>query len=151
MHGTQLARHWQLLFTIFFAAAIFSATPSMAASTFDINKATAAELEANLDGVGPKKAKAIVNYRRKNGRFKTTDDLLKVAGIGPGTVKKNLKVLNLKRGSVPLTTSTKKKKTPSKTTAAAKKKTTATLPKPKKKKATASTAKPKKKKTTTNK
>ena len=58
-------------------------------STFavDLNKATLAELEA-LNGIGPAKAKAIVDYRTKNGPFKSADDLDKVKGVGKGIIAK---------------------------------------------------------------
>ncbi|TNE69785.1 hypothetical protein EP331_13765 [bacterium] len=41
-----------------------------------------------LPGIGPTKAKAIVEYRDKNGAFTSIDDLAKVKGIGPKTVIK---------------------------------------------------------------
>ena len=47
----------------------------------DLNRATADELDA-LPGVGPATAKAIIDHRTKNGRFRTVDDLLEVRGIG---------------------------------------------------------------------
>ncbi len=53
----------------------------------NINTATQAELEG-LKGIGPAKAKAIVDYRQKNGAFKSVDDLEQVKGIGPGILKK---------------------------------------------------------------
>jgi len=52
----------------------------------DINTATQAELET-LQGIGPAKAKAIVEYREKNGLFVSVEGLEAVAGIGPGTMK----------------------------------------------------------------
>ena len=52
------------------------------AGTVDINKADAVTLAKELKGVGPAKAKAIVEYRTKNGMFKSVDDLVKVEGIG---------------------------------------------------------------------
>ncbi|GAC1619489.1 MAG: hypothetical protein NVS9B10_00230 [Nevskia sp.] len=58
------------------------------AAPIDINSADAKALEA-LNGVGPAKAEAIVDYRIKNGPFKTVDDLEKVSGIGKATVDKN--------------------------------------------------------------
>lgn len=53
----------------------------------NINTASQAELET-LQGIGPAKAKAIVEYRKKNGPFKSPDDLEKVNGIGPGIMKR---------------------------------------------------------------
>ncbi len=55
----------------------------------NINTATQAQLET-LKGVGPAKAQAIIDYRTKNGPFKTLADLEKVQGIGPG-IFKNIK------------------------------------------------------------
>jgi competence protein ComEA len=53
----------------------------------DLNKATQAELEA-LKGIGEVKAKAIIDYRAKNGPFKSADDLDKVKGVGKGIIGK---------------------------------------------------------------
>jgi competence protein ComEA len=53
----------------------------------NINTATQAELES-LQGIGPAKAKAIVDHRKKNGPFKSADDLQNVNGIGPTTMKR---------------------------------------------------------------
>ncbi|MDH5632991.1 MAG: helix-hairpin-helix domain-containing protein [Gammaproteobacteria bacterium] len=55
----------------------------------NINTADAATIAAELNGVGLKKAEAIVAYRAKNGAFKTAEDLAKVKGIGLKTVSKN--------------------------------------------------------------
>lgn len=52
----------------------------------NINTASQSELES-LQGIGPAKAKAIIEYREKSGAFASIDDLTKVSGIGPGTVK----------------------------------------------------------------
>lgn len=52
-----------------------------------INRASAKDFEA-LDGIGPVLASRIVTYRKANGPFATIDDLLKVPGIGAGTLSK---------------------------------------------------------------
>jgi competence protein ComEA len=52
-----------------------------------VNRATAKEFEA-LDGIGPVLASRIIAYRKANGPFATIDDLLKVPGIGAGTLSK---------------------------------------------------------------
>ena len=53
----------------------------------DLNKASQAELES-LSGIGPTKAKAIIEYRKQHGGFNSVDELEKVDGIGPATIKK---------------------------------------------------------------
>ncbi|MCA9289346.1 MAG: ComEA family DNA-binding protein [Phycisphaerales bacterium] len=56
------------------------------AQTIDINTATAAELEL-LPGIGPSRARAIVEDRRANGVFGSVDELDRVRGIGPATIE----------------------------------------------------------------
>lgn len=51
------------------------------AKTVNLNSASEAELVA-LKGIGPAKAKAIIEHREKNGPFKSVDDLRLVRGIG---------------------------------------------------------------------
>ncbi|CAH1045260.1 ComEA family DNA-binding protein [Halomonas sp. TD01] len=52
-----------------------------------INVNTAnAELLAELPGVGPSRAAAIIEERENNGAFANVDDLTRVSGIGPATV-----------------------------------------------------------------
>lgn len=52
-----------------------------------LNKATLDEL-MTLDGIGEKKAQAIIDYRNKNNGFKTVEELLEVDGIGSTTYEK---------------------------------------------------------------
>lgn len=53
----------------------------------NINTATVAELDA-VKGVTPKQAAAIVEYREKNGPFKSVDELKKVKWFGEKSVAK---------------------------------------------------------------
>ncbi len=50
------------------------------ANKVNVNKATAAQLESGL-ALAAKDADAIVQYREKNGDFKSIDDLKKVPGL----------------------------------------------------------------------
>ena len=59
------------------------------AGPVDVNTADAETISAELKGVGLNKAKAIIEYRRKHGPFKSADDLSLVKGIGDRTVEIN--------------------------------------------------------------
>ena len=61
------------------------APPAGVAGLLDLNAASTAELE-ELPGIGPARALAIVAYRDGNGGFGRVEDLLRVDGIGPGTL-----------------------------------------------------------------
>ena len=50
----------------------------------NINTATPEELQS-LSGVGETRAKAIIEYREKNGKFQTIEDIKNVSGIGDST------------------------------------------------------------------
>ena len=65
------------------------------AEQVNVNTATAQELSKKLKGIGVKKAQLIVDYRAKHGRFTSTEDLLKVKGIGPKTLDKNKQRIRL--------------------------------------------------------
>lgn len=62
---------------------------SLFAAPVNINTADAKTLAANIKGVGPKKAQAIVIYRRDKGPFKSIYDLAKVKGIGNKLIARN--------------------------------------------------------------
>jgi competence protein ComEA len=69
---------------------IASLVPLMAwAGPIDINKADAPTIAKELQGIGLTRAQAIVEYRSKNGAFKSADDLRKVKGIGAKTLELN--------------------------------------------------------------
>ncbi|MFC4954400.1 ComEA family DNA-binding protein [Acinetobacter puyangensis] len=55
----------------------------------NINTATSDEIVAKLEGIGRKKAQAIIDYRNQHGTFKKVDDVLNVKGFGPKTLDKN--------------------------------------------------------------
>ena len=60
-----------------------------------INSASAEDFARVMNGVGLKKAQAIVSYREEYGPFKTVDDLKQVPGMGSSLVERNLAVLTL--------------------------------------------------------
>ena len=60
-----------------------------AAETVNINTADAETIARVLNGVGLKKAEAIVQHRETHGRFDSAADLIAVKGIGESTVEKN--------------------------------------------------------------
>ena len=59
------------------------------AGPVNINTADAATLAAELSGVGPALAAAIVSDRQANGLFPTAESLTRVQGIGPHIIEIN--------------------------------------------------------------
>ena len=54
----------------------------------NINTATVDQL-VSLNGIGEKYAAKIIEYRDKNGLFKTPEDIMNVPGIGPKIFEQN--------------------------------------------------------------
>lgn len=58
----------------------------------NVNTASAEELD-KLPGIGPVKAEAIVVWRTEHGEFRYPEDLIRVHGIGEGTLAKLLDMI----------------------------------------------------------
>lgn len=57
------------------------------AKTVDLNSATVEQLQ-QLPGIGPVRAKAIVEFREKSGPFQRVEDLLAIRGISKSRFEK---------------------------------------------------------------
>ncbi|MBO5230829.1 MAG: ComEA family DNA-binding protein [Clostridia bacterium] len=60
-----------------------------AVGKININTAAADEL-SQLEGIGDKKAQAIIEHREKNGRFRASEELTDVSGISASILEKNI-------------------------------------------------------------
>lgn len=74
--------------------ASISAKAAVQQDVININTADAQTL-AKLKGVGPKKAEAIIAWRKTNGNFKTVEQFADVKGIGSSTLEANRKNIRL--------------------------------------------------------
>jgi competence protein ComEA len=88
---TKLTRFLALSFLLMWTASAWGQTK------INVNQATASDLTA-LPGIGPSKAQAIVDYRNKNGAFRTVDSMTNVRGIGPKTLEKIRPMVSLGDG-----------------------------------------------------
>lgn len=68
--------------------------PLMSFKRININTANEFDL-IKLSGIGEVKAQQIIAWREEHGEFKSTDDLIKVNGIGPKTVANIKDVITL--------------------------------------------------------
>ena len=87
-----------ILFRVSSALAFGCGALAAAAGPVNINKADAATIAKELDGIGKSRAEAIVAYREKNGVFKSVTDLLKVKGIGQKVLEQNRANIRLEGG-----------------------------------------------------
>lgn len=82
-----MKKEWIATSTVLLLVAILATPVAMAAggnSVVNINTADTEELML-LPRIGPSVAQRIVEFRDKNGRFKATEDLLLVRGVGEKT------------------------------------------------------------------
>ena len=66
--------------------------PAEALPRLNVNKATAIELESRLT-LRRSQAAAVIEYRTKNGNFKSIEDLKKVPGIDPAEIEEKKDIL----------------------------------------------------------
>ena len=62
---------------------------TVAMEPVDLNAASAQTLASTMEGVGLRKAQAIVAYRDQHGPFDSVEQITAVRGIGPATLDKN--------------------------------------------------------------
>ena len=69
----------------------------------DINKATEEKLAHELSGIGPVKARRIVEYREKIKGFVSVEQLMEIKGIGPKTLARNRdKIVQIAQIAMPI-------------------------------------------------
>ncbi len=69
------------------AIVTFVISTGIAMAAVNLNTATKEDLD-KVRGIGPVKAQAIIDYRKKNGPFKSVDELENVKGFGGKSVKR---------------------------------------------------------------
>lgn len=73
-----------------FTVALFLLFSSLTmADVVNINTADAKTLAENIQGVGIKRAEAIITFREEHGPFKSVDELTQIKGIGLKLVDRN--------------------------------------------------------------
>ena len=89
----------KLLHTLFFTLILLISSSAMSAQApvekVNINTANAEQISTSMTGIGESKAKAIVEYRKTHGNFKSIQELENVDGIGLKTVEKNKDKISL--------------------------------------------------------
>ena len=83
----------KLFHTLFITLILLFSSSAMSAQAIaeqiNINTANAEQISTAMTGIGDSKAKAIVEYRKSHGKFKSIQDLENVDGIGGKTVERN--------------------------------------------------------------
>jgi len=89
-------------FFLILLAASMLFTAAWAAQPVNVNTASAEQISESLKGIGPSKAKLIVDYREANGAFIHVDELVNVKGIGIKTIDRNRGLILLEDEEVPV-------------------------------------------------
>ncbi len=70
-------------------ALMLTFSSAVTAQEVNINTADAQSIASSLNGIGIKKAEAVVAWRAEHGNFTDLAQLENVKGIGPKTIEKN--------------------------------------------------------------
>ena len=81
--------------------ALMLAPLALLAGPVNINTADAETLAAELVGIGPALAAAIVRDRQENGPYKSADELKRVRGIGDSVIANNRENIRLEGAATP--------------------------------------------------
>jgi competence protein ComEA len=81
------------------------------AGPVNINTADAKTIAKELKGIGLSRAQAIVDYREKNGPFKSADELARVKGVGIKVVEQNRANIKVDKGDKAASVAAKDKST----------------------------------------
>lgn len=80
-----------LFFSIFLLSPLYAENivppPAATPPKINVNTADIKALTQSVKGIGRKRAEAIIQYREKNGVFKSLNDLAKVPGLGKNFVE----------------------------------------------------------------
>ncbi|MDY0290998.1 MAG: helix-hairpin-helix domain-containing protein [Desulfuromonadaceae bacterium] len=78
---------FRTILVLLFAIALCAPTTLLAALNININSATVEQLQ-QINGIGPKTAEKIVEYRNTHGKFSSLDELRNIRGIGDKSLEK---------------------------------------------------------------
>jgi competence protein ComEA len=82
-------------------ATMFLASNFAFAGPVNINTADAETLAAELSGIGPALAAAIVRDREENGPYESPEQLTRVSGIGESVLEKNRENIRVREDAAP--------------------------------------------------